>query len=268
MDSLPTDRQVCGFNFYCKGCKEFRKEHEEYLIQKTIVLAQRIKFYSMHLIKLKQTKMKTVNFKMIILCCSLLASINTMQAQLSGYRITGARVTIKTGNDNKEYNAKAEVYLFPTASATYSYVQAFGQKNLSNEMKVNSSTEIGLTTLTKQRIPWPVLNDQSIPKKANRTFTSGSANWLLEDLQKQGFRLLIAYRPAVGFDAWKINQVTVKLEIKKSDGSPHPTLNNKTIVFSIASPALGAFSGRTLVCEADKNLVPATHYLSNNICIE
>jgi hypothetical protein len=208
--------------------------------------------------------------KKIILCSVMAATICVANAQISGYKITGARVTIKTGNDNKELGARVAVYLFPMPAATYTMVNTFGQKNLTNEMKVNSNTEFGLTVLTKQRIPWPVYNSFSIPKKENRTFPAPTMPWLVEDLQKQGFRLLICYGRNYGYDAWKIEKVTVKLEVTKSDGKPHPTLNGKTIVFTITSPALGFGipTAATLVCEADKNLVPLTNYLTPDVNIE
>lgn len=208
--------------------------------------------------------------KKIILCCVMIVIISAANAQISGYKITGARVTIKTGNDNKEWDAKVEVYLFPMPAATYSQVNTLAQKNLTNEMKVNSNTEFGLTVLTNQRVPWPVYNSRSIPPKPNKTFPSRTTPWLVEDLQKQGFRLLICYRPFSGFDAWKIDKVTVKLEIKKTDGTPHPTLNGKTIVFNITSPPLGfgAITGTALVCEADKNLLPLTNYITRDVCID
>ena len=208
--------------------------------------------------------------KKLILCCLITATISTAHAQISGYRITGARVTIKTGNDNKEWAAKVEAYLFPTLPTTYTQTWVLAQKNLTNEMKINSNTELGLTILTKDRVPWPVYNDQSIPKKPNKTFPPRTAPWLVEDLQNQGFRLLICYRPFSGLDAWKIDKVTVKLEVKKADGTPHPTLNGKTIAFTITSPPLGfgGITGTALVCEADKNLVPLTHYLTRDVCID
>ena len=96
----------------------------------------------------------------------------------------------------------------------------------------------------------------------NGPFTSGSSNWLLEDLTRPGLglRLVVNYMAGM-FDAWKINQVIVKLEIKKSDGTPHPTLNGKPIVFDIKTPPLGLLTGITLVCETDHNLIPTTSYI-------
>ncbi|HRN46755.1 MAG TPA: hypothetical protein PKW69_01875 [Niabella sp.] len=200
-----------------------------------------------------------------------MAGINASHAQtISGYRVTGARVIIKTGNDNKEWDAKVNVFLFPIPPTIYTMVTPFGQKNLTNEMKVNSNTDFGLTELSKQRIPWPVYNSRSIPAKLNRTFPARPDPWLVEDLQKSGFRLLVCYRPFSGWDAWKIDKVTVQLEIKKQDGTPHPTLSGKTVVFNITSPPLGfgAILGTALVCETDKNLVPTTHYLTRDVCID
>lgn len=190
-------------------------------------------------------------------------------ADNSLYIISTARVTIKTGNDAKEYPSKIQIFLFPIPAPTYSYAYTLGQLNYTNLMVVGSSTELGLTALNKQLVPWPVSypSGYSGTNKPSHPFTSGSHNWMLSDLQQQGFRLLIAYQPNNVFDAWEIKQVTVQLEIRKADGTPHPTLNNKKIVFDISTPPLGVPTGMALVCEADKNFMPTTNYLTKDIYI-
>lgn len=194
----------------------------------------------------------------------------TQTADNTQYFITGARVTIKTGSDAKEYPSRVQVYLFPMPAATYTYTYALGQLNLANAMNVNTNTEFGLTPLNQQKVPWPVYHSAGYngTTQASSPYTSGSHNWMLSDLQKQGFRLLIAYHPNLALDAWEIKQVTVKLTIEKADGTPHPTLNNKTIVFNITTPMLGVPTGMALVCEADKNFMPATNYLTKDILID
>lgn len=186
------------------------------------------------------------------------------------YLITGATVTIKTGNDSKEYPSRVQVYLFPMPSATYTYTYTLGQLNYTNHMVVGSSTELGLTPLNKKQIPWPVYysSGYSGTNKASSPFVSGNKDWMLSDMQKQGFRLLVAYHPNIALDAWEIKQVIVKLTIQKADGTTHPTLNNKMIVFNINTPPLGVPTGMTLVCEADKNFSPATNYLTKDILID
>jgi hypothetical protein len=201
------------------------------------------------------------------------ASESTQQTQTTDntqYIITGATVTIKTGSDSKEYPSKVHIYLFPMPAPTYTYTYTLGQLNMTNAMNVNSSTDFGLTPMFKQQIPWPVYHSSAYngTNKASNPYTSGNKNWMLSDLLQQGFRLLIAYRPNIALDAWEIKQVTVKLHIEKADHTPHPTLNNKTIVFNITSPLLGVPTGMALVCEADKNFMPATHYLSKDILID
>lgn len=195
---------------------------------------------------------------------------NAQNVDNSQYFITGAVVTIKTGNDSKEYPSKVKLYLFPPTASTYTYTYALGQLNLTNAMNVNTSTEIGLTPLNQQKIPWPVSYSSGYTgtNKASSPFTSGSHNWMLADVQRQGFRLLVAYHPNVALDAWEIKQVSVKLKIEKADGTPHPTLNNKTIVFYISTPPLGVPTGMALVCEADKDFTPTTNYLTKDILID
>lgn len=186
------------------------------------------------------------------------------------YFITGAVVTIKTGNDSKEYPSKVQVYLFPPAASTYSFTYTLGQLNLTNAMNVNTNTEIGLTPLNRQKIPWPVYYAPGYngTNKTSNPYTSGSHNWMLSDVQRQGLRLLVAYKPNIALDAWEIKQVTVKLKIESADGTPHPTLNNKTIVFNISTPMLGVPTGMALVCEADKDFAPTTNYLTKDILID
>lgn len=195
------------------------------------------------------------------------------QAQLADnvqYIITGASISIKTGADAKEYPSKVKVYLFPMPAATYTYSYALAQLNLANAMNVNSNTEFGLTPLNQQSVPWPVYYSSGYngTNKASNPYISGSHNWMLSDLQRQGFRLIIGYHPNLALDAWEIKQVTVKLKIEKPDGTLHPTLNNKTIVFNISTPMLGVPTGMTLVCEADKNFEPTTNYLTKDILID
>lgn len=187
------------------------------------------------------------------------------------YIISGARVTITTGSDDKEYPSKVKIYLFPPAVTTYTYTYTLGQQNITNAMVVSStSQEIGLTPLYQQKIPWPVYYAPGYngSSKTSNPFTSGSHNWMLDDVLRQGFRLLIAYHPNLALDAWQIKQVTVKLKVEKADGSPHPTLNNKTIVFNVSTPLLGVPTGLALVCEADKNLEPTTNYLTKDILVD
>lgn len=186
------------------------------------------------------------------------------------YFITGAMVTIKTGNDSKEYPSRVQVYLFPMPAATYTYTYTLAQLNLTNAMYVNASTEFGLTPINQQKIPWPVYYSPGYngTTKSSSPFISGSHKWSLADLQQQGLRLLVAYHPNIALDAWEIKQVTVKLAIEKADGTPHPTLNNKTIVFNITTPMLGVPTGMALVCEADKNFMPTTNYLTKDILID
>ena len=194
----------------------------------------------------------------------------TQAVDNSQYIITGARVIINTGSDAKEYPSKVKVYLFPPATTTYTYACTLGQQNITNAMAVYSSTEIGLIPLYQQKIPWPVYYSPgySGSNKTSSPFTSGSHNWLLDDVQRQGFRLLIAYHPNLALDAWQIKQVTVKLKVEKADGTPHPVLNNKTIIFNISTPLLGVPTGLALVCEADKNFEPNTNYLTKDILID
>jgi hypothetical protein len=56
-------------------------------------------------------------------------------------------------------------------------------------------------------------------------------------------------------DAWKINKIELLPKVRKPDGTAHPLLGNKTIVFTNASVLLTQSNGR-LVLGMDKFLMP------------
>jgi hypothetical protein len=146
------------------------------------------------------------------------------------YSLTSARVIIRTGSDNKEFPSK--VYVTLMAKSTPSNGRNYRQYNLGNEMKINSNTEFGLDL--EGRPPTP-----------------------LEEFQRSGLSLTIAYIPNFFADAWKIESVSLVLEFKDQFGNLNPTLGNKTIVFSNAYGFLnGEYS--YMECYTDASFAPLT----------
>ena len=143
------------------------------------------------------------------------------------YKLTGVRVRIRTGNDNKEFPSK--VYVTLMAKATPANWRNYQQFNLTNEMKVNSETEFGLN-----------LEGPPVP---------------LQTFQADGLKLTIQYEPNFFADAWKIENISLVLEFKDQDGNLHPSLGSKMITFSNAYGFLNS-EYRNIDCFTDGNFTP------------
>jgi hypothetical protein len=154
-------------------------------------------------------------------------------AVVSVYRLTSARVNIRTGSDNKEFPSKVFVML-TLRNTNYCLYEQPGD-NMRNEMRINSNTEFGLQK-----------HNDGTPERLT-----------LEALQNQGIVLLIRYVPNFFADAWKIEGVSVSLEFKDQNGNLHPTLGNKTILFTNANGFLND-TYRWMNCYTDGGFSPLT----------
>jgi len=154
------------------------------------------------------------------------------------YSLTGARVTLRTGTDNKEFPSQVTVYLIVKGSG-YIYWQP--GENLRNEMRSNSTNEFGLDK-------WPY---------------GGVGSYALSELQKNGLILLIYYYPNFLTDAWKVAGISVTIEVKDQYGNLHPSLGNKTITFN-ASGFLN-LSDRYFECRADGNFEPVIASIKDKV---
>lgn len=169
------------------------------------------------------------------------------------YYLTAAKVTITTGNDNKEQPSRVRMSLVRTSGGDWPSddntkpcgLYDFNHStNINNEYKINSVTEIQLVT----------------PFQFPGTMPGGSRdgwryiNLRLGDIQIHGLILYVMYDPNFILDAWKIAQVTLTLEFKDVNGNAHPTLGMVVIPF-INSSALLNDGKRTLKLEADKFLM-------------
>lgn len=186
--------------------------------------------------------MKKLITVLILLCCITVNAqiqsptritkfkpVNTAPAAV--YTLTNARVSIITGKDNKEFPSEVTVWLIQKGKGFL-----FNQpgSNLRNEMAVNSTNEFGLY-------------------KWSNTKNIGS--FLLSDIQQSGIILRILYIPNLFTDAWRIEGITLTMEFKDQNGNLHPTLGNKTIVFTNTSGFLNTWE-QFFECRADGNFTP------------
>jgi hypothetical protein len=172
------------------------------------------------------------------------------------YSLSSVKVTIKTGNDNKESLSNLSVEL-AVRDAAYSI---FVQNNLTNEFKSNSETPIGLE---KSNSFTSGYNPASIPTLYS-TSATGTKSIQLSDVEKYGMSLRIIYKPNFFSDAWKIEEVSMMLEFRDTNGDLHATSVQKNIVFSNAATFLDNFDKRILICTADNYFNPLTSFVTKD----
>jgi len=190
------------------------------------------KFKDTSQVKIKspgQTSLKVVK----VLPVETKTSAGTTVQNTNTYTLTSVRVSIRTGNDNKEFPSKVGLLLSNRGGTGFIFHQP--GENLRNEMKSNSNTEFGL-----EKYP-----------------TATQQNLTLESIQNQGLALRIVYSPNFLADAWKIEGVTITLEFKDQNGTLHPTLGNKTITCNNANGFLDEFN-HVLMCYMDGQFIPTT----------
>lgn len=148
------------------------------------------------------------------------------------YFLAVAKVTVKTGKDNKELNSKLIVSVYPN-SGTDNYKKGYTMENYMPELKIWSTKEF------------------TLPQAPGfeRDFNS------LAHYRQTGVMVDILYNtqgngPFFGLDAWKIDEVSATLEFKDKNGNPHPTMPSKTIYFTGADMYLD-FMKWHLFCKTD-----------------
>jgi hypothetical protein len=139
-------------------------------------------------------------------------------APASVYSLTAARISIQTGNDNKEYPSTFLLYITEKSGAWGDGRELFAQQNQypTAELKTNSVSDIPL-------VKFP---------------NTGADAFSLTNLQYKGLRFVITYYPNFFADAWKIETVTLTLEFKDQNGTLHPTMGTKTIQFNMTNGLL------------------------------
>ncbi len=169
------------------------------------------------------------------------------------YYLTNVTVKIYTGNDNKEAQSGMSVNLFiPPGASNYSipgntpgpsliFSSDHDQAKYKVEFKSNS-----VTTITTQATCFPAMNGR-------RDYRADEVS--LGTINREGLLLAVSYSPAFFTDAWKIEKIEMTLEFKQENGTPHPTLGNKTITF-IKPNMLLTQANTGLSFATDKFLIP------------
>ncbi len=136
----------------------------------------------------------------------------------SVYTITAARVTVKTGNDNKEQPSKVFVSVGENDGIWGKGRQLFYPQNndYKSEIKINSLFE------------FPLAKYESTTADA---FT-------LTNLQAKGLSFTIYYMPNFSLDAWKIESVSLQLEFKDQFGRVHPTYGSFKVQYAVPNGLL------------------------------
>lgn len=168
--------------------------------------------------------------------------ISNTEAAASVYTLTSVRISIKTGNDNKEFPSGVFVELWNRNHVGVDYLKdcLFKIHNLKNEMKVNSMTEFGLDK-----------------------YNNGIEKYTLETLQRNGLVLNVGYLPNFFMDAWKIEGISLTLEFKDQNGNPHPTYGVRTLTFSNAVGFLNN-DYHYMICKIDESLTPIAASIEKN----
>ncbi|MGN6416335.1 MAG: hypothetical protein ACTHMC_02500 [Pseudobacter sp.] len=161
------------------------------------------------------------------------------------YRMTSAKVVLLTGSDNKEFPSALNLRLFTLNTKQGLYM--LPGNGLNNELKVNSSTDLGL-----------VLN-QGTNAEANAKIQQALTLDYIQ--QSGGLNLRIYYGPNFFMDAWKIEGVKLILEFKDQYNNPHPVYGYKTIVYNTASGFLNN-THKTMECLSDRDFNPTTSPIS------
>lgn len=182
-----------------------------------------------------------------------------LQITNADYLLSVAQVSIKTGADNKESLSNVSIELAVPDPA----FAILAQNNLSNEMKSNSITPIGLENSTTYTYGY---HPNSIPTIYHTTET-GIQHIRLSDVEKYGLSLRIIYKPNFFADAWKIENVSLTLEFRDANGNLHPSLGKKTIDFPNAATFLDNYDKRILICKADKYFNALTSFVTKDFTV-
>ncbi len=184
------------------------------------------------------------------------ATQTSQPSTAADYKLTSVRVKITTGKDNKE--SPSEVYAkFSLPEQVASPYCAFAQWNLQNEMPVNSEVEVGLRKYANASLS---ITSTKLTMSNPEQLSTGANDISLSDIQRHGARLMIKYYPHLFTDAWRIENVTLLLEFKDSNGNPHPMHGSKTLSFANAKTFLNGMNERYLVCEVGTDLSAMVSY--------
>lgn len=106
------------------------------------------------------------------------------------------------------------------------------------EFRINTTNDMDIVT------DYKVTTSYDINNMAQDGWRGGEL--ALTKIQREGMTLIINYGPNFFLDAWKIDGVSMTVRFTDVKGNSHPTLGEKTILFSRSSALLN---------EANRNLV-------------
>ena len=172
------------------------------------------------------------------------------------YFLTTAKITVQTGNDNKEANNSLAYFYIGVANRNASVAFSVGdvadKSGYAPEIAVNSTTEL----LPNRRMEPGLHGGLHSPYNTLCFF------------KQRGLAVTVIYEnKAWATDAWKINSISVTIEFKDKNGNPYPNpaYASKTINFPVAG-LLGYRSGdditnnsnqlRMLTMGTDENFNP------------
>jgi hypothetical protein len=150
------------------------------------------------------------------------------------FHLTSAKVTIYTGNDNKEQPSQVQMQMTFGNEGVGNYMIPIAQYR---EFPVNSATELAFKFYYDPTYKYDKLS--------------------LAFVESGGMKFYIHYSPNFILDAWKIEKVVFTVEFRDGKGNLHPAIGTKNILFTNIGAVLKE-EVRSLVCEVDKFLMPTT----------
>lgn len=185
------------------------------------------------------------------------STITARAVKNSEYFLTSAKITVQTGNDNKEANnSLAYIYV---GVANYNQQRAFSVGDLSYQHADGYAPEIRANSTTE------LLPNHSLDPGQ---YGIQSPYNTLCFYKQRGLAVTVFYdNKAWATDAWKINSISVTVEFKDKNGKPYPdpAYASRTITFPV-NGLLGYRTGddittnknqlRVLMMGTDENLNP------------
>lgn len=169
---------------------------------------------------------------------------NTAALSDADYFLAVAKITVKTGKDNKETGSKLILRVYPATGAD-NWHKGYCQENFTDELHVWSTDNFTLPRATGF--------DQNFNSLANYKQTGVMVDINYNTMGNGPFCLL---------DAWKIDEVDVTLEFKDKSGNPHPSMGSRTVYFNNSNMYLD-YKKWQLYCKTDQYFTPLTPAITN-----
>jgi hypothetical protein len=160
------------------------------------------------------------------------------------YFLAVAKISVKTGKDNKEKGSKLILRVYPAAGAD-NWRRGYSQENFSDELKIWNTDYFTL--------PRAATFDQNFNSLANYKQTG-----IMVDINYN----TVGNGPFFALDAWKIEEIVITLEFKNKNGDPHPAMGSKIISFTGSDMYLD-FKKWQLYCKTDQYFNPLTPFITN-----